>query len=414
MTFSEWKKWLIGYPWDLRWFIIMVLIRPIIDNLYFLKNISPILSPPYIVGVLTPIFCLYGIYKYNTKNYMARDTMLKMWFVLVGINTFCFMVYDPLNFVNWQFVLKLLMPVYLYFFIKILIRTKRDLEGILQTFLYSGIYVVVIFLYEILVSPIRVEASRGLERIQGNFADVMNYGIYIGLGFISAGYFFTKSKKDTKDLVIIIGVTVLCMLTLMNIHHAASYGTFMVLAIIFFYYNFKTVKVGAVILFIGASIAGLTLMSDQFFSETIEPVIKNDIEVYEGDRSEDQLLHGRVGRWKSMIDDFFRTPILSQMFGMPTSFANTSNFISTAVHSDFFRISFFTGFVGIMFYLLYFFRVVLEAFRMHYTLRYLVLSCVAFLLLYSFTTTPTFYVPILYITLSVFCYVNKSSSHNNG
>ena len=59
------------------------------------------------------------------------------------------------------------MPIYLFFFLRLLIRSQRDLDGVLQTFLYSSIFVVGVFLFELIVNPIKVLKTRDLERIQG-------------------------------------------------------------------------------------------------------------------------------------------------------------------------------------------------------------------------------------------------------
>lgn len=59
MSFQAWKKWLLALPWSFRWFAILVLLRPILDVFYFLKEISPAISPLYIVGTLTPILIIF-------------------------------------------------------------------------------------------------------------------------------------------------------------------------------------------------------------------------------------------------------------------------------------------------------------------------------------------------------------------
>jgi hypothetical protein len=52
MTFREWKKWFKELPWSCKWFVIFILIRPVTDNFYNLKEISPVYSPLYILGIL--------------------------------------------------------------------------------------------------------------------------------------------------------------------------------------------------------------------------------------------------------------------------------------------------------------------------------------------------------------------------
>src|SRR5690606_37404668 len=79
MTFKEWKLWLSALPWPLRWFPILVLIRPIVDNFYFLKEVSPLLSPLYAVGILTPVLTIVGILHYKNSQTSAIDKAFLYW-----------------------------------------------------------------------------------------------------------------------------------------------------------------------------------------------------------------------------------------------------------------------------------------------------------------------------------------------
>ena len=184
MRFKDWKIWIKSKPWILKWFILLVLLRPIIDNLYFLKEISPFLSPLYIVGVLTPIIVVYVLAKFPKPKKSSFDKYFKIWsfFLLVGI--LFVIIFDPLSKDSFEFLLKLSLPIYLYFFVRVFIQNKRDLEGVLTTFLYSGGFVAVLLLYELLFGAIRIVESRGMERLQRSFGDVVSYGIYFVLYFL--------------------------------------------------------------------------------------------------------------------------------------------------------------------------------------------------------------------------------------
>ena len=84
MTFKDWKYWISALPWHLKWFAVLVLIRPIIDNFYYLKNISPLLSPLYLVGILTPILCISSIISYRKKDVSVFDILFGIWTVLIN------------------------------------------------------------------------------------------------------------------------------------------------------------------------------------------------------------------------------------------------------------------------------------------------------------------------------------------
>ena len=116
MKFKNWKIWLKSKPWILKWFIILVLLRPIIDNLFFLKNISPFLSPLYIVGVLTPILVIIAITKTPKPQRSSLDKYFKIWSFFVAIGIFFVILFDPLSMDSLEYLLKLSIPIYIYFF----------------------------------------------------------------------------------------------------------------------------------------------------------------------------------------------------------------------------------------------------------------------------------------------------------
>lgn len=200
---------------------------------------------------------------------------------------------------------------------RIFIQSREDLDGILTTFLYSGIIVAAILFYELFFGAIEVQESRGMERIQGSFGDVVSYSIYLLFCFLIATYFyFSKkgevSKKKRLRTVLIVGV--ISVLILINIHHVASYTIFLGLILLFMIFNFKTNKGSAIvlstILFLMFYIFGQPLIE-----EKIVPLLETDISVYEGDKGSDKLLHGRVGRWGDMLKTFTNENIFVQFFG---------------------------------------------------------------------------------------------------
>ena len=116
-TLETWKEWLGELPWLLKWFPLLIVLRPIVDSLYFLKEVSPLLSPPYLVGVLTPILAIAALAKFHYPNFGRVDKAFAFWSVLVLLNCFFILLYDPLSILSLEFLLKLSLPVYLFFFI---------------------------------------------------------------------------------------------------------------------------------------------------------------------------------------------------------------------------------------------------------------------------------------------------------
>lgn len=407
MKFKNWKIWLKSKPWILKWFIILVLLRPIIDNLYFLKNISLFLSPLYIVGVLTPILVIISIAKRPKPKRSKLDKYFKIWSVFILIGIFFVILFDPLSMISFEYLLKLSIPIYIYFFARIFIQSKQDLDGILTTFLYSGAFVAILLLYEVFFGAIRLVESRGMERIQGSFGDVVSYGIYLAFCFLIASYFYFSRKgeipkrKRIRTLLIVGG---LCVLTLVNIHHIASYTIFIGILLLFMVFNFKANKGAALVLSLLFFLV-FYIFGQPIIEEKITPLLETDISVYEGDLGSEKLLHGRVGRWTSMIEMFTNENIFSQFFGYPTSMQYAYHVVGVGSHNDYVRILFLAGYFGLFYYLILLVIFFNQAKKLVNSTKYLAFGTLGILMLFSVSIVPTYYPPFMYVVMSVFAFV---------
>lgn len=397
-------------PFHLQWFIWLVLLRPIVDSLYFLKNISPLLSPLYIVGLLTPVLAIWGVLRTKPAGRSRLDIHFKVWAAFLLLGCLLIFFFDPLSLLTVEFMLKLSLPVYLFFFLRCFVRNKKDLDGLLQSFLYSGIFVAAVLVFELVVNPIRVVESRGLERIQGNFGDVVNYGIYIVFCMLIAAYRFISANRVEmrKHTIVLVAVALIGAAGLLNIHHIASYITFGAVALLFFVYNMRTNKDTGLVFVVLGAVAVFYLAGDpaqQAIQERVSPLLEQDLKVYQGELENERLLHGRVGRWKHMWGIFSAEPEFAQFFGYPLQMKYAYHFVGIGSHNDFIRLLFFTGYFGLLVYFLLLAAVYRTAMQLTEALRFLVLGALATLVLYSISITPTFYAPFMYIILSIFAFV---------
>jgi hypothetical protein len=413
VTFREWKDWLSELPWLLRWFPVLVLLRPVIDNLYFLKEVSPLLSPPYLAGVITPVFCIAALIRFRFPPFNSLDRIFAWLGAMLLFSTFMLLLFDPLSLVTIEFVLKLSMPVYLYFFLRLLLRDLRDLHGVLQSVLYSAIIVASILLFEVLINPVRLEESRGLMRIQGGFGDVVSYGMYIVFSAIIASYFYFSRQHifpRRKLHSIVAVVALLSVLGLINIHHTASYTIFLIILGLFLVYNFRTQNSQLALSVIIICGLAFTLWGSTIIEEKLTPLVATDLAVYSGEKETDQLFHGRMGRWRLMLEKFSTEPVHVQMFGMPLRFAPVYPFIGVGSHNDFFRIMFSVGIAGLFVYLLLLAKVFLLGRKLGIAQRFLLYSTLLAILFFSISVTPTFYPPFLYFMLTVMVYAGLSAN----
>jgi hypothetical protein len=406
MKFKEWKEWYKSLPKSFRWFVWLILLRPLIDNFYYLKEISPFLSPLYIVGGLTPIVIFYTIRKKQKPVRSEIDTNFRIWggFILAGIIMMGFTGLLSLNY--WIVIIKISLPIYLFIFLRYFVRNQKDIDGILQTFLYSAILIVGIFAYEIVVQPLNMTRTRGIDRMQGNFADVFNYATYVSLCTLINYYFLLKSDTTLSRsarirnvvLNIVIGTAMLIKMS-----HVATDVVFLALNVLYFLVAFKKNAVGA-LFFVGVLFFIVYSYGKETIDKSILPLIETDVNVYSGEEDDVYLLHGRVGRWERITDIFNQSSLVSQLFGLPYTGYLPFAFITGGVHNDYLRNLLCTGYIGLIAYLLLLYNLFRRIIRHHLSTLYLGLGALGSLVLYSISVTPTVYPCFLYIILAIFAF----------
>jgi hypothetical protein len=246
-----------------------------------------------------------------------------------------------------------------------------------------------------------------MERLQGSFGDVVSYGIYLAFCFLIATYFYFSrrgeiTKRKRIRLVLVVGS--LCLLTLVNIHHVASYTIFIAILLLFMVFNFKENRGAALVL---SSLFLLLFYSfgQPLIEEKIIPLLQTDISVYEGDKESDKLLHGRVGRWSSMFETFTNESVFTQFFGYPLSLKRSYQYVGVGSHNDYVRMLFLSGYFGLFYYLVLLMMFFKRAKKLVNALKYLAFGTLGILMLFSISIVPTYYPPFMYVVMSVFAYV---------
>ncbi len=408
MTFKAWKHWFYHLPWSLRWFVVLVLLRPAIDNFYFLKEISPFLSPLYIVGVLTPFLAIFSLSRLKRPIASSLDIYFKFWSILIILSVIFLLVEDPESLRTLELLFKLTLPVYLYFYLRAFIRSKEDLDGILFTFLYSCILVSVLFLYELIINPIRIEYSRGQERIMGNFADVMNYATYLTFGLLVCGYYYFhpgKNKSFLQKNRNILLVFILGVLMLFKINHVATFVVFLALFGLFFLFLLQRKQVGILFFLMAGGLVLYSFGAGESVTKRVNPLIETDLAVYEGDRAERFLLHGRVGRWQYIFEDYGDNPVAAILLGLPLRLKGPYFGLAISAHNDFIRILLLTGIVGLASYLAILYNLYRKIRYLWQHDRFLGYGALLIVVIYSVTLTPTMYANMLYVVFAIFAYM---------
>ncbi len=413
MSFKEWREWYKELPWSFKWFVILILLRPIIDNFYKLKEVSPLFSPLYIIGILTPILILVSIYskKLNRRHNSPIDNVFFCYGLLVAINALILDIYFPsisviANSIKWM------TPPLLFLYLRHVIRSERDLNGVLTAFLYSGIYLLIQMSYELIFSSIQndhvTEGRGGGERLLGFYNDMMNYAVYVVGTMLIGGYFFLKdvySGRKSKIGSLKFPLTLVIVFAgLIAIKHVSTWAVCISLLGLIILYNFRNLRGFIIVMFIVS--IGVTFFAQTIYDKQIKPLINKEVDVAHGDALIEGGLNGRVGRWEKYFDIWIdEIPLYSKLFGIANT-GNRNSIMMTGggMHNDFVRNLFMVGIVGL---LLYFIFLVMVFFRSRYFRipeKFLIVGALLALSLHSISTLPLAYSSYIYLLLSVFSF----------
>ncbi len=412
MSFKNWKIWLKQLPLSLKWFAILILIRPLIDQFYFLKSISPFISPLYIVGFLSPL--LLGLsflsrrFPRKYKSFII-DFNFGLWGILVGINLILLIFIKP-GLGTAASAFKLLTPIILFFYFRHFVKSKVNLIGILQTVYYSAFIPAILLFYELIFNPINAEyltdSRGGGERIQGGYADIMNYAIYISAALLIKGYFFIRNSKINQNTINqwigLLIVVMVCFLGLSGIKQTASWTVAGFLIALFLYFRMRSIK-GLFILILFIPV--ILFIGNKTYNDKIEPLVNKEIQVLDGEKDIERSFNGRMGRWIDYFEIWLEMPVGSNLVGVSTSGEKSAvGMTGGIVHNEFIRILFLSGILGLFLFL----NFILMIFRRIRFLgrpeRFLVVGALGTFVLFSISTTPLNYAPMAYYIFPIFAF----------
>lgn len=409
MNFKVWFLWFKSLQWSRRWFVLLILIRPFVDLFHQLKNVSPFLSPLYIIGILTPLFIIISLLSGKMKKRIPVES--DYLFFIYGTIVFCNCMLFLAMFFSLDTIgdiIKSFTPILLFFYLRRFVHSRADLEGILQAFFYSCVFPFAMIIYENIINPISVQVISqnrgGGMRLQGGYADIMSYAIFIIAGAIIVSYFYVKAaaakKKPTLKTLI---VFILCVIGLVSIKHVSSWTVFLACMGTFFYYISQR-KQGFIIAILVIAVVA-TFFAPEIYKSQIEPLINKEIAVAEGEKEAKYAFNGRMTRWGNYFSIWEEMPFYSKLFGVTTSgFEEVPVMVGLGMHSDYVRILFHSGIVGLVIYLLFLFSLFFKYRKLKIHDKYLLVASLSAILLYSVSTLPTLYMPLMYILLSIFAF----------
>ncbi len=345
-------------------------------------------SPDSLQEILFRVFCFFLLFN-----------ALTFWFI-------------QLNVVAFGDLIKYITPVFLFYYARRFVQTKEDLHGILTSFLISCLFPFTIFLYESIVNPIAIEyisqGRGGGSRIRGAYADIMNYAIFFILFLtIICYYFLTHMYNKTSGIKVkawhlIVGIAFV-LYGLTRIRHVSTWGVFLFLIVIFLFHNLRNSK-GLLFTFLFIFIVS-TFFAQTIYINHIEPLIFKELLVVEGESEADQAFNGRMTRWERYFEIWEQMPTFNHFTGIVSAnFNETIVMISGGMHSDYIRLMFLTGFIGIFFYVAFLLSTLSNWISMAIPEKFLLAACISSILLWSITTVPTLYAPLLYILYPIIAF----------
>jgi hypothetical protein len=428
MNFKEWLHWFRTMPWVKKWFVILILIRPITDNFYDLKEVSVLTSPLYIIGILTPILILMSLTSSKLRPAVKSniDVPFYIWGSFVIINCLYFYFTD-LSLVALGDTIKYSLPILLFAYTRRFVQGRTDLLGVLQTFLYASIFPFGLLLYETIFNPIAIEymAGRGGgSRIRGGYGDIMNYAIYtIGSIMIIFYYFISKSNtvefwkdkslqwlqnrwfwaKSMSPAWVAAGF-IWGLFVLSSIKHVSTWGNFLMIVGMLFLFNLRNFK--GILIVLAFSTIFVPFFAQDIYNNMLQPLIEKEINAVSGDGEIETLGNGRMTRWEKYFEVWEKMSFSNHMFGVSFSgFPEAPVMMGLGMHSDYIRNLFLSGIIGILFYVLFMIAILAKAFTLKvFADKYLALCSVFTVLLYSLSTMPTLYAPFLYLLYSIYSF----------
>lgn len=421
MTFKEWWLWFKTLHFTKKWYIVLIIIRPILDNFYELKEISALASPLYIVGVLTPVFIFasFTSKKFPKKVKSGNDLPWAVFSTFLVFNCFIFYAID-LSVVALGDLIKYTTPILLYYYSRRFVQNAQDLHGILMAFLVSSFFPFAMMIYEAF-NPIAVqyigEGRGGGSRIRGGYGDIMNYAVYIVGLFLVAGYFFLKNVYGKYRLVIkpwhMLVIFGFVIYGLTQIKHVSTWTVSLTLLLLLLVHNLRNLKG---IFFVAILLACvLPFFAEDLYKAQIEPLINKEIKVADGEADESAAFNGRMSRWERYFEVWEQMPAVNHFIGVATSnFDETVIMIGAGMHSDYVRLLFLTGFIGLTFYIIFLLSIGMNYFRLYMPEKFLLAGAVAALMLWSVSTIPLLYAPFLYITFPIFSFALLPANRQKG
>lgn len=390
MNYSSFLSWFKSKKFLNRVFILILIIKPLLDTFYDLTLFGNITFLK-VIGILIFLICFYTILARKKVVYHSSLGLIFTWAALYTINLILVLLFN-LNMNVLSEVFKMGMTVYILYYFFREVRSEQDVLGYLFAYLLSLIFLIGGFAYsDIFIQE--VEITRGAERIITVYGDIGSIGIQYNLGFIVLIFLASANSllKVNSILPRIIPVYIIVgFYILLKIHHSASYIIFFILL---GYYAFVSARQNALrTLLFGflISIPVSIYYYDQIF-ENVNNLINNDIQVVQGEKDAEAAFHGRGGRWVKHWGYFTSGSFLNYFIGLVG--IEHPELVGHGPHNDYLRMTFSSGLIGSLSFIFFNLGIALRVTfsKMALGVKFGILAIIGFWFLQSVSLTPSSY-----------------------
>lgn len=412
MRFRDWKLWFKTSPIVLKWFIVVILFRPLIDGLWDVKVFS--VSPLEILGVLVYFCIVFSLFinKRKLKYFSSLDIFISIFSYLLLINLIFILFFEP-TMLTLGTVLKFYLPFFLYLYLRKISISSIDFIGILQTSLIASVIPFGIFVYELLTGGINPQYYKDIVILRGIYADMFYYSITLFLALIITFHFYLKNLKKRKNiysklLVLIISIGVIMLL---KIDHKLSNIVFGILLLIIIKTSLRYSNILTKLLIITTVVFVLSeglYVINQFYIATVQ----TELNIFSGEVDIRRAFHGRASRWERYFDNWSMLNPVYQIFGIGLSNINRAGImVSGGMHSDYVRILFGTGVFGLSVYLIFLTKLFFYRVKNEYALNQFIVLITTLVILFSVTSMPINYQPLMYIFIVTIVYAQQQKHY---
>ncbi len=428
-------------PLALYPFLALILLRPFIDCFWWVKESNPLLSPLNWAGVL-PVLLITFYFLMKLKDIRRKDKGIlfnNRYSSFVIRFSKIFLAFSVLLLINAAALVLLNMHSYnnafmqsisiglriisypLFFLYLYTLIPKINFDLLMKVFLISTLFPFLMITYEIIFGPVNpyTPGGREFDRYRGLYADGINYTIYWLIGLITSAYFYLKNNSKsnigyhqpgkkrfsanylllTPYFLLLTFVICLSAISLFYLNQAVAYFVFAFLFTVILIFVYKKNKLH----FLTLSLILILILLLVYLPEIEKPaslfvvdaeIIKGNVEIIHG-------ANGRVWIWLEGLKQLNELPFYSWLFGAGLSQTVSLKYFSAGAHSDYIRILFSTGLAGLLLYLV-FIGTLFKGFKsLLPENKFLLLSVIGSLLLFSVTHTPTIYLPFVYFLTTV-------------